>query len=518
MSVDSVDVVVIGAGLGGLSVATRLAQKGQKVLLLERHNIPGGYATSFVRGRYEFEVALHELSGVGSEGNWGGIYHYLKSCGVAKRLEFVQTPTLYRSIFSDHEFSLPTGWDAAESALCAAFPDDADGICRFLKLVRDITNELLSLRMSGLHKLFRPKTLAQMPRKYPNLLRYNMACWGPVLRRFVKSSQARAVLSQFWGYFGLPPERCSFFFFAIGLGTYLGYGASYVKGRSQSLSNAFVEAFEEHGGEARFGCGAKKILMRCGRVSAVITDRGDTVPCRFVVSNADPMVTCRELLPQDAVPRSFFGDLTRRKLGPSSVNVYLGVNRSPDQLGITDHEIFINGSDDFEQQYRDCHGLGPASCLAVTCYNHVQPDISPPGTSMVVLTTLKYGDAWRSLRPGDYLKVKHRHADHMIGMTERIAPDIRKYTEAIEVSTPLTNVRYGGAYGGSIYGWGPTPSTHTVWSMPPKGPVPGLFFAGAWTQPGGGFEPAMISGSMTAGRVLWEATMNKGKGPREASA
>ncbi len=61
------DVIVVGAGLGGLSPAAFMARRGRKVLLLERHLIPGGYSTSFVRGRYEFEVALHELSGIGPQ-------------------------------------------------------------------------------------------------------------------------------------------------------------------------------------------------------------------------------------------------------------------------------------------------------------------------------------------------------------------------------------------------------------------------------------------------------------------
>ena len=70
-------VIVIGAGLGGLSVATMLARNGVQTLLLERHNVPGGYATSFVRGRYEFEVALHELSGIGPPERRGSLYRYL---------------------------------------------------------------------------------------------------------------------------------------------------------------------------------------------------------------------------------------------------------------------------------------------------------------------------------------------------------------------------------------------------------------------------------------------------------
>ena len=64
---DTYDVVVIGAGNGGLSATAYLAQKGLKVLLLEQHNLPGGVATSFVRGRFEFETSLHELASFGPE-------------------------------------------------------------------------------------------------------------------------------------------------------------------------------------------------------------------------------------------------------------------------------------------------------------------------------------------------------------------------------------------------------------------------------------------------------------------
>ena len=60
------DVIVVGAGNGGLAAAANTAKEGLKTLLLEKHNIPGGCATSFRRGRFEFEPSLHELCSVGT--------------------------------------------------------------------------------------------------------------------------------------------------------------------------------------------------------------------------------------------------------------------------------------------------------------------------------------------------------------------------------------------------------------------------------------------------------------------
>ena len=75
------DVIVIGAGNGGLAAAATCAKEGLSTLLRERHNIPGGSASSFVRGRFEFEPSLHELSGIGTPEEPGAVEEFFNRLG-----------------------------------------------------------------------------------------------------------------------------------------------------------------------------------------------------------------------------------------------------------------------------------------------------------------------------------------------------------------------------------------------------------------------------------------------------
>ncbi len=491
------DVIVIGAGLGGLSAATFLARHGLRVCLLERHNIPGGYATSFVRGRYEFEVALHELSGIGPEERRGGLYHYLEHLGVAEKVEFIHLPNLYRAVFPDLDITLPTGRQEFEEALLAQFPHEARGIQRFLKRVFDFGHDFAQVtrRRGKVNPLI-------MPFQYPHLFRYLPVTWGQVLHRDVQDMAARAVLSQYWGYVGLPPSQISFVYMATTLAAYVSRGAAFPRGRSQALSNAFLDVFQAHGGEVRFNCGVKKILVEHGRTAGVVTEAEETLPARWVISNADPITTCKEMIGAEHIPPSFFQRLQTSEIAPSTVNVYLGIARSAGDLGLNEHEIFINADYGFDKHFEGTKTIESPQAIALVCYNAAYPEISPPGTCILVLTALSFGKPWLALSPAAYLPTKTRFGEAMIALAERVVPNLRGAIEEMEISTPLTNMRYAGTLGGSIYGFSQPPRDHMVWRMRPRGPLEGLYFVGAWTQPGGGFEPTIMSGQIAGGAIL----------------
>ena len=498
------DVVVIGSGLGGLSAATFLSKEGKKVLLLERHNVPGGYASSFMRGRFEFEVSLHELSGMGDIHDRGPLFKVLHAAGVTNKVEFIPVPEFYRSVFPDFEITVPIGRENFEDTLCDWFPADADGIRRFSQVIFDFTREAVRANRVGM------KAVMKETSEYPTLVSNFGKTLSEVMNPLVKDERARAVLGQIWGYFCQPPSKLAFTIYAMGVASYLRFGPYQIKGKSQALSQAFIDTIEENGGEAWFNNGAARILVKDGEVSGVVTEDGTEISCPYVVSNTNPFNTCIDLIGTGEIPSWYLKRLGALSGGASTFNVYMGLDCPYTDIGLRNHETFVNTIYDLDKHYeimKKALNVEPAEA-AVTAYNAVDPDFSPPGTASVVLTLISYAEPWLKLSPAEYIEAKNKVADNVMKLAERVAPDLREHIEVVEVATPLTNMRYTGNIGGSIIGFDETFTGTGMDRMPNRGPIPGLYFAGAYVFIGGGYEPSMVSGFQAAREVLED--MEKG--------
>lgn len=490
------DAIVIGSGLGGLSAAAKLARSGLDVHLLERHNQPGGYASTFQRQGYEFEISLHELSGIGTPGNRGNLWPILEDLGISQRVAFKPIPYLYRTIAEGMDLRIPHGREAALEAFVQAFPHEKRGFTRLINKFYSIWQEKENLSSHNAPSPFKAVV------SYPNVAHAATVTLDTLLYRRLKDPLARLAFGQLWGFFGLPPSRLSLLYFAGGVTSYLRYGACYPEGKSQAISNAFVEVIEESSGRISLGNGAKKILVKDGGVAGVLTDRDDHLEAKTIIVNANPISTCMELIGREHLPDSFLSRLFTAKPGTSIFNVYLGLSSSIEELGIEDHEIFINGTTDMEQQYRSTLGLELPESLILTAYNVVDRDFSPPGTSVVMLSTLANGEAWNGVAPGDYHGLKQRFAEAMTGLATSHFPRLKENIDVEVTSSPITNMRYTGNIGGAIYGFENTPDQNPAFRFEPEGPLEGMWFAGAWTKPGGGFEPCITSGYYAANQVL----------------
>ena len=132
---DKYDAVVIGAGNGGLVAAIRLLQGGAKVLLVEKHNIPGGFATSFRRGR----ASLHELNDFGPADNGGDVRALFDSLGVTDKIEWVPIPDAYRAICKPEKLDalMPFGIKAYIDKMEKYVPGSRDSVTKFFTLAEE---------------------------------------------------------------------------------------------------------------------------------------------------------------------------------------------------------------------------------------------------------------------------------------------------------------------------------------------------------------------------------------------
>lgn len=490
------DAVVIGAGNGGLTASVALAQKGLKVLLLERHHVPGGCATSFVRGRFEFEVALHQLSGLGRPEKPGPTRFLLDGLGVTSDLEFVEMTDLYRVVVPDGiDLVLPADRHTAVSVLQEHFPAERDNIERFFEMVYRLSEQFLAVAV------FRDPQPSR--EKYPFLYQYCFRSAREVLDEYFGDELLKAVLSVYWGYLGISPTRMAFVYLAILFYVFIEFKPFHIKGGSQAMSNALLDKFRSHGGRVRLGCGAQRIVVEDGAVKAVITEKGDRVDTRFVISNASTVLTYLQLIGAEHVPQKTLVEMRGRRLSASGFGLYMGLDCEPSQVGVSTSTSFIMSDPEVsDRPTRQMHALDIDDDLMVlSCYDVADPDFSPPGACQMSLVTLKFGEPWLRVPPTEYFRTKYRVADAMLRTVEGVHPGLRGYIEEMEAATPLTHMRYLGHPQGAIYGFEQQTKDSLFFQPGRWSPIRGLYFAGGWSGDCG-FQATLEAGRAAAQSVI----------------
>ncbi|MBF6339014.1 NAD(P)/FAD-dependent oxidoreductase [Nocardia abscessus] len=486
------DVIVIGAGNAGLTAAATLQRAGARTLLLERHNVPGGCATSFRRGRFEFEVALHQLSGVGVEGQPISLREGLfQQLGVADELEFVQEHDLYRAVVPGLlDLTLPADWEAAIDAVDAAFPGNRDRTAKFFELVEQVTFWQIAA-MRGM-------PVAQID---PVLFTYGLRPLKDVLDEYFDDDRIKVALGMYWTYLGQPPSKLRFQDLALTLFAYFEFKPWHVRGGSQAMSAAILDAFRRAGGEVRFNTGVEAILTANGRVLGVRLEDGSEVTAPDVVSNASLPVTYG-MLEGLAVPSAVRADLATRRIGVSGFVLHMGLDATPAELGFTTSTTFVNVDTDDDRTYDAWRSFEPARGICVSSYDVAPIGFAPAGATHVSLMTLQHADIWRNVAPAEYARTKFAYAETLLDLCETITPGIRDAIEEVDVATPLTMMRYLGHPGGAIYGYDQDATEGWLFRNSEREThVPGLYLAGSWVGLGG-FQPTLEAGARVARRLL----------------
>lgn len=504
------DVIVIGGGNGGLASAATLAEKGKSVILFEKHNIPGGCGTSFRRGRFEFEVALHQLSHMGTEENPGPLRELFKRYGILDEINWIQIKELFRVNFPDGTgVSLPAERKQCEDFLCKEFPSQADGIRKYFETVYKFCAEAAEFAAKSAKSTGEPGALkkaimkAGFPKLYPTLANYGLKSTQEVLDEFFTDSKLQLALSAYWCFMGVPPARFPFAILAKCTNFYLETKPYYLTGTSMMMNQAIMEAVQKMGGTVRLNCGVKRIILENGKAVGVIDDFGEEYRAKKIISNISPLATYGNLLLPEEIPAAAREYLKPYTVGISAITCFIGLDCTPEEIGFTTSFTLNYESLDANEDFKDAYKLLPGNDpLVATCYTVDDPSVSPKGTSVITAGTLKYGEPWEKLPPEQYYEMKYEAGRRIVARLEKMYPGFTEHIEEMEIATPLTHMRYLGHPGGAIYGY-EQDLMQSVFFFPTESKIENLEFASGWVN-ACGFGPNYTYADTVASKIAQE--------------
>lgn len=503
------DGIIVGAGVGGLSVAARLVKAGLSVLLLEKSLHPGGTAYVYTRKGFTFPMGPLGFSTPGL------VRNTLTALGQGTDLEFHRINYQIRAFDVIVPLSLP--FSQTKEEMTRLFPGDTHGIGRFF------------------HDMDQILSAMQLPDQENNRSLLEKAARTPArdyLRGLIKDRRLRRIAGSLGTrepYTGLP-------LLAAMWNLMTREGIWYPKGGMRSLCHRLAKAAttgcEKYGGfgEIRLGAEVKEIRVNNGRISGVTLLDGTEINAASVVSNADYKTTFMGLMNPEALPDEWCRAVRKAKQTNSIFQVCLGVNTSRVDLSAFSEasRLIFRRSDASSGQARQPDWLAkeidPEALagqeLEVSLWSREDAMLAPEGGAVIVIRTEAEHTHFARYRQGQgrrmpaYGGYKIRLGQALVREIANSLPGLEHAVLVMDVATPLTFEERGGRSEGAVAGWSWDYEDNSDYQPIElvRTPVHGLYMAGYQAYSAmfmGGVPMAMASGHSAADAVL------QGAGPVE---
>ena len=477
------NVIVVGAGIAGLSAGSYACMNGFKTTIFEMHKIPGGLCTAWKRKGYTFDISMHLVTASRT-----GIFNRMwRELGIAESTEFHYHDHLNRVEGKGKSLTYSTDRKKVEEQMLEISPDDAPLIKELAGLLfgrdmldaatlkpAELTNMADKLRslpyilpMIKIFRRYSGKTLQEFAAKFKD----------PFLRdavRFVADTPG-------WPMPGLPMIILSGFMNSAVIKSGVPLGGS-----QQAVSKT-ADLFTKLGGKIRYGSHVSNLIVENNRVKGITLDNGEEHLADYIIWAADGHTLLFDILKEkylnECLREMYSSWIPVKPL----VHVMIGVNRD---FSSEPHCTIFEADNPPVIAGRERKWI-------FILHHSFDPSMAPAGKSAVEVWYETDYDYWEKLSADrqKYEAEKKSIADLTISQLEKKYSGFASQVEVIDVPTPMTYKRYTGNWKSSPDGWYITNSNFQ--NMEPVHTVPGLdgiFMAGQWTAPYTGTVIAALSG------------------------
>ena len=502
------DLIVIGSGIGGLTVASLMSQmKHKRVLVLERHFKLGGFTHSFTRPKKRlWDVGLHYVGEMAT----GMMGRQLFDLITQRKVQWNKMCSPFEKfVYPDFTFDVPDDENLFQQALIERFPHERVAIEQYFKDVLRVADWYrTNILMQSAPALIRlPAQFAKLGAKDIALI-----TTAEYLNRHFKDQKLKAIVASQWSDYGLPPAESAFAIHALVVAHYF-KGGYYPAGGAETIVESIAPIVEANGGQCLVNHTVTEIIVRNGKavgVKVAVKKGQESVEkeifAPIIVSDAGAYTTFNRLL-SETVQLPFRNQLEQVAGGHGFVTVYLGLKENPSKLGFhgENHWIYSGYDHDEMCQHRNEILEGKPNY----CYLSFPSQKDPQAVSHTaeIITALDYAtvENWKNYpwlkRGADYQALKDKLAETLIDFVNERYSGFKDLVNYQEVSTPITIETFTGHLRGTICEIPATPERFRLSWLKVATPVKNLYLTGTDVA-ALGILGALMGGVATSAHLL----------------
>jgi prolycopene isomerase len=517
MTENEFDVVIVGAGVSGLTAAALLTRAGLKVCVLEKHRIIGGYLQGFERKGFTFDTAIHWLNQYNENGTVTSVFKLFGD-------DFprpLQMKNIHRHFVEGYKYLLTNNPDELKAQLIKDFPHEQKGIEKFFKAAKRVAKVSMKFPKFFLSTDVRSKwtlpffKLKQLGIIYP-LIPYALSGSGKgvekALRKFFTDPELL-------GIFRSEQDLLSCLFPIA-----WAYNDDYQNppiGGSQVIPAWLKSKIKDNGSEVILSADVFKINIEDNTFKSVTYRKRlkeYEVKAKYMIAACDVDAVYKKFLPKESVPKIYTERIDAAEMYSSSVTISVALKCSAESLGFGDELLHMYN----EETDRLEHSSGDpyASFISILAPTTRDKTLAPEGhgtLNIFVPAWMNYKDNWGTALNGKgeydrneaYKQIKEEFAQIIFERIEdKLCPNLREHILFYEVATPITYYRYTHNKDGTMMGTRPGKKNMQLKVSHYRSPVNNLIIGSHWSELGGGV-PIAVKAAYNASAIVLKETNRK---------